>query len=116
MSRESDSQGWGVESEDDGVYVLDEETARQMASDDLKLVHKVGDDWYEAELMIPADAVEAALRALIADVDYDLHKQIECDEEDGTDHYPGLAANFIAHMEARRARNARHASKRSRRT
>lgn len=44
--------------------------------------------------------VEAALRAFIASVDYDLHKQLECDEEDGTNHYPGLAANFIAHMEA----------------
>lgn len=51
--------------------------------------------------MIPEAAKgEAALRAVIASVDYDLHKQIECDEEDGTNHYPGLAAKFIANMEA----------------
>lgn len=53
--------------------------------------------------VIPEDAVEAAkveaaLRAFIASIDYDLHKQLECDEEDGTDRYPALAANFIVTM------------------
>jgi len=47
---------------------------------------------------VEAAKVEAAMRAFIASIDYDLHKQLECDEEDGTDRYPALAANFIATM------------------
>jgi len=39
--------------------------------------------------------VEKALRELIANVDYDTHKYIECDEDEGLDHYPELAADFI---------------------
>ena len=40
------------------------------------------------------DAVEEALKCVIADVDYDTHKQLECDEEDGEDRYPALAERF----------------------
>jgi hypothetical protein len=41
------------------------------------------------------DAVESALRSIVADLDYDLHKQVEEDEETGEDHYPALAREFI---------------------
>ncbi|MFF1684469.1 MULTISPECIES: hypothetical protein [unclassified Streptomyces] len=40
--------------------------------------------------------VESALRDLIADLDYDLHKGHERDEETGEDHYPGTARAFHA--------------------
>lgn len=39
--------------------------------------------------------VDAALRSLISDLDYDLHKEIECDEETGDDSYPILVEGFI---------------------
>lgn len=39
--------------------------------------------------------VDAALRALISDLDYDLHKNIECDEETGEDGYPDLVDEFV---------------------
>jgi hypothetical protein len=39
--------------------------------------------------------VESALRELIAHVDYDTHKYIECDEDEGLDHYPELTEDFI---------------------
>lgn len=42
------------------------------------------------------DRVDAALRDLIGDLDYDLHKSIEHGEEDGLDHYGELVAAFIA--------------------
>jgi hypothetical protein len=41
--------------------------------------------------------VEAALRELISHLDYDLHKYTECDEDEGKDHYPELAADFITY-------------------
>jgi hypothetical protein len=40
-------------------------------------------------------AVDAALRSLISDLDYDLHKQLERDEETGEDNYPIIVAKFI---------------------
>ena len=42
------------------------------------------------------EAVEAALRSLIAQLDYDLHKSLECDEETGENRYPEHAETFIA--------------------
>jgi hypothetical protein len=36
-----------------------------------------------------------ALKQIISDLDYDIHKSLECDEEDGTDRYPALAERFI---------------------
>jgi hypothetical protein len=44
----------------------------------------------------PVDVLERALRTLLADLDYDLHKATEHGEEDGLDHYPELAAQFAA--------------------
>lgn len=40
--------------------------------------------------------VEEALRQFISDeIDYDIHKNLEHDEEDGTDSYPELAKTFM---------------------
>ena len=39
--------------------------------------------------------VEKALRSIISDLDYDLHKNIECDEETEEDTYPDLVTEFI---------------------
>lgn len=41
------------------------------------------------------EAVEAALRAIISDIDYDIHKSIESDEETGEDTYPDVVGDFI---------------------
>jgi hypothetical protein len=40
--------------------------------------------------------VERALRSLISDLDYDIHKSLESDEETGLDSYPDLTAEFIS--------------------
>lgn len=37
------------------------------------------------------------LRYLIADLDYDLHKDLKSDEWTGEDHYPEIADKFIEH-------------------
>lgn len=47
------------------------------------------------ELKLDHAKVEAALRTLIGDLDYDIHKNLESDEESGEDRYPDLAAEFI---------------------
>lgn len=41
------------------------------------------------------ERVEKALRHVIATIDYDLHKSIECDEQDGEDHYDEVVALFL---------------------
>jgi hypothetical protein len=45
------------------------------------------------------DPLEQALRWLIADLDYDIHKSIERDEWDGEDKYPALAGEFRVLLE-----------------
>jgi hypothetical protein len=44
--------------------------------------------------------VDKALRELISRVDYDTHKYLECDEDDGADRYPELVEDFIGYYEA----------------
>lgn len=44
---------------------------------------------------LDADALEAALRATISDLDYDLHKSLESDEETGEDTYPNVVSAFL---------------------
>lgn len=46
--------------------------------------------------VITVDAVESALRGLIADLDYDQHKNMERPEDGGPDRYPELAREFLA--------------------
>jgi hypothetical protein len=45
------------------------------------------------------ECVDRALRAVIADLDYDLHKALERDEETGEDTYHETVAGFIAAYE-----------------
>jgi hypothetical protein len=40
-------------------------------------------------------AIRAALEEFIADLDYDIHKNIECGEDDGLNRYEETAAEFI---------------------
>lgn len=47
-----------------------------------------------ADELNPA-AVDAALRQVIAELDYDLHKNIECDEDTGEDRYDEHVRHFI---------------------
>jgi len=43
-------------------------------------------------------AIEAALRSLITNLDYDLHKSIKCNEEDGSDGYPNVVEDFLKRL------------------
>jgi hypothetical protein len=43
--------------------------------------------------------VDLALRDLISTLDYDTHKYLECDEDNGEDRYPELVAQFIESYE-----------------
>ena len=49
--------------------------------------------------------VDRALRLIISDLDYDLHKNLESDEETGTDVYPAIASAFIRHYNKTETRN-----------
>lgn len=44
--------------------------------------------------------VDTALRELISRLDYDTHKYLECDEDNGEDLYPELVEEFIDYYEA----------------
>lgn len=41
--------------------------------------------------------VDTALRDLISRLDYDTHKYLECDEDNGEDRYPDLVEEFIGY-------------------
>lgn len=41
------------------------------------------------------ERVESALRMYVAELDYDIHKGIQCGEEDGLDRYPEEAEYFL---------------------
>lgn len=45
--------------------------------------------------MLDAERVDRALRNLLADIDYDIHKSYECDEMTGEDDYHILVKAFI---------------------
>lgn len=45
--------------------------------------------------MLDRERVRWALEGLIADLDYDIHKYLECSESDGLNHYPELVEQFI---------------------
>lgn len=50
-------------------------------------------------MSLDREAVDAALRKVIEFLDYDLHKQIECDEENGEDTYAEHVDRFMAAYE-----------------
>lgn len=45
--------------------------------------------------MLNSESVDKALREVIAILDYDLHKALECDEETGEDTYHEEVIRFI---------------------
>lgn len=49
--------------------------------------------------MLDPEKVDRALRSLLANIDYDLHKSWECNEEDGKDDYHFLVKHFIEDYE-----------------
>ncbi|MEU8886699.1 hypothetical protein [Streptomyces sp. NPDC048442] len=48
------------------------------------------------QITVNVDDIENALRAWLRHFEYDLHKNLECGEEDGLDRYPEEAAAFFA--------------------
>lgn len=50
-------------------------------------------------LMTPA-VLDLFVRALVEEVDYDIHKNYLCGEEDGLDHYPELVATATKQLAA----------------
>ena len=46
-------------------------------------------------MILDPELVEVALRAVIIEEDYDMHKYLECDEESGENRYPELVDTFI---------------------
>ena len=45
-----------------------------------------------ATFLVTPTVLDLFVRALVNEVDYDIHKGYECGEEDGLDHYPELVA------------------------
>ena len=45
-----------------------------------------------ASLLANPAVLDLFVRALVEEIDYDIHKNYECNEEDGKDHYPELVA------------------------
>lgn len=58
-------------------------------------------DIRDAVVTVNRADIEAALRALLADLDYDLHKAIESDEETGEDGYPAVAEQMFDNLRDR---------------
>lgn len=59
-----------------------------------------------ATFLVTPAALDLFVRALVNEVDYDIHKGYECGEEDGLDHYPELvaeAAKMLAAITAKQA-------------
>lgn len=52
----------------------------------------------EPTVTVTVAQLEAALRKYLAWLDYDLHKGIECGEEDGKDTYSEEAATLFGHL------------------
>lgn len=49
-------------------------------------------------ITVTVDDIEDALREWLAHFEYDLHKGLECGEEDGLDRYPEEAAAFFSYL------------------
>ena len=53
----------------------------------------------EPTVTITVRQLEEALRDWLAQVDYDLHKAMQCDEETGEDTYPDEADGVFEHLQ-----------------
>ena len=52
------------------------------------------------EWRLTPETLDLFVRALVNEVDYDIHKNYECGEEDGEDHYPELVAEAAEMLDA----------------
>lgn len=52
------------------------------------------------EWRLTPETLDLFVRALVNEVDYDIHKNYECNEEDGQDHYPELVAEAAKMLDA----------------
>lgn len=52
------------------------------------------------EWRLTRETLDLFVRALVNEVDYDIHKNYECGEEDGEDHYPELVAEAAKMLDA----------------
>lgn len=52
------------------------------------------------EWRLTPETLDLFVRALVNEVDYDIHKGYECGEDDGEDHYPELVAEAAAMLDA----------------
>lgn len=50
--------------------------------------------------LLTPTTLDLFVRALVNEVDYDIHKGYECGEEDGLDHYPELVATAAEQLAA----------------
>lgn len=53
-----------------------------------------------ATFLVTPAVLDLFVRALVNEVDYDIHKNYECGEEDGKDHYPELVATAAEQLAA----------------
>ncbi|MEU9670348.1 hypothetical protein AB0E25_33205 [Streptomyces bobili] len=53
-----------------------------------------------ASYFVTPAVLDLFVRALVNEVDYDIHKNYECGEEDGLDHYPELVATAAEQLAA----------------
>lgn len=60
----------------------------------------------EPTYLITPAILNLFVRALVNEVDYDIHKGYECGEEDGLDHYPELVAEASKMLAAITAKQA----------
>lgn len=56
-------------------------------------------DQPQPAVTITVSQLETALRSWLTDVDYDIHKAMQCDEETGEDTYPDEAETVFAHLQ-----------------
>ena len=54
----------------------------------------------QREWRLTPQTLDLFVRALVNEVDYDIHKNYECGEEDGADHYPELVAEAAKMLDA----------------
>lgn len=52
------------------------------------------------EWRLTPETLDLFVRALVNEVDYDIHKNYECGEEDGQDHYPELVEQAAEMLDA----------------
>ncbi|MER5501336.1 hypothetical protein ABT096_29605 [Streptomyces sp. NPDC002561] len=79
-----------------GSFLIGMESSVETVRDDHGPLTEIRPDTDELD---PA-RLERTLRAYVAELDYDIHKGIQCGEDDGVDRYPEEVENFLRFWEA----------------